>query len=571
MDFSKDLEKDAALPLSPTSTKHLGITKRPSIVSHGTIAMESEAASSEAGFPSKMTNKDKRPTMMSHGSWNPLLKIDALSTLRELYLELNHDIEAIQQSILSDIPSGGSAFITFKTQAGAQVAAQTLTTNTPSKLQERISNAASNDVMWKMLEIGTEERTVRSLIGAAISVALNIFRCIIVAFITSIATLSNLERLLPFLAPVINLNETIHGIIEDLAIFQGVPLRSEIERYVQSKYYMFLVVNVLLVVTIAGTVFTSIAVIIHTPTSIINLLATSLPTVSTFFINYLILQAFMGSAIELVQLSNLAVRKIMLRYFTRTPRAIFMRCHPRALMYGTAFPQLTLVFSIGMVFATIVPMVIIFAVLYYAIFYFVYLHQVDQYYAVNYQTAGLFYWKAMHHTFIGLIIQQLTVAGLFLLRQSLVAGFICLFILATTLFLKWHVQRSFDPLVYNMPLSKIGVVVKPAAMRCEYVDGHDTEVAMGRIKRLAVVKHSYIHPTITTSAPKVWLPEARMAHAEAAELRAMGVDAVVDRHVDEREATQGHEIKHQNTDASVGFPETFGAGSGFLVNLLQGH
>jgi hypothetical protein len=46
---------------------------------------------------------------------------------------------------------------------------------------------------------------------------------------------------------------------------------------------------------------------------------------------------------------------------------------------------------------------------------------------------------------------------------------------------------------------------------------------------------------------------------------------VVDRHVDEREATQGHEIKHQNTDASVGFPETFGAGSGFLVNLLQGH
>src|SRR3984893_17356285 len=111
-----------------------------------------------------MINKDKRPTMMSHSSWNPLLRVDALSTLRELYLELNHDIEAIQQSILSDIPSGGSAFITFNTQAGAQVAAQTLTTNTPSKLQERISNVASNDVIWKTLEIGTEERMVRSLI-----------------------------------------------------------------------------------------------------------------------------------------------------------------------------------------------------------------------------------------------------------------------------------------------------------------------------------------------------------------------------------------------------------------------
>lgn len=333
------------------------------------------------------------------------------------------------------------------------------------------------------------------------------------------------------------------------------------------------VVNVLLVVTIAGTVFTSISEIIHSPTSIINLLATSLPTVSTFFVNYLILQAFMGAVIELVQLSNLAVRILALRYFTRTPRAIFMRCHPRALRYGTAFPQLALVFSIGMVFATIAPMVITFAVLYYAIFYFVYLHQIHQYYTVSCQTAGLFYWKAMHHIFIGLIIQQLTVAGLFLLRKSLAAGFISLFILATTFFIKWHIQRTYDPLVYNLPMSKIGLtnVVKSAATRCEFVDAHDTDAAMGRRKPTMVVQHSYLHPSLTTPAPKVWLPEARAAYAEAEELRAMGLDAVVDRNVDEREAHRGIGVKHQQTDASVGFPETFGAGSGFLVNLMQGH
>lgn len=122
-------------------------------------------------------------------------------------------------------------------------------------------------------------------------------------------------------------------------------------------------------------------------------------------------------------------------------------------------------------------------------------------------------------------------------------------------------------------MSKIGLtnVVKSAATRCEFVDAHDTDAAMGRRKPTMVVQHSYLHPSLTTPAPKVWLPEARAAYAEAEELRAMGLDAVVDRNVDEREAHRGIGVKHQQTDASVGFPETFGAGSGFLVNLMQGH
>ncbi|KAI9289927.1 hypothetical protein BC943DRAFT_312922 [Umbelopsis sp. AD052] len=588
----QDPEKENTLALSPAPTFHEELTKRPSFISHATIPLESEVLSSGIDYPPSLAKNVKRPTMVSIGSWNPLHRVDAISTLREVYLDLNHDIEATQKSVLSEDPAGCSAFITFNTQEGAQIAVQTLTSHTPMKLQERTGNVASNDVVWKSLEINVEERMVRSLAGNAFSVALNIFWCIIVAFITSIATLSNLERLLPFLSPIINLSSTIHGIIEGLipsvaistlmsllpvilgylAIFEGIPLMSEIERYVQSKYFMFLMINVLLVVTIAGTVFTSIAQIVQSPTSIINLLATSLPTVSTFFVNYLILQAFMGAAIELVQLSNLAVRILALRYFTKTPRAIFTRCHPRSLRYGTAFPQLTLVFSIGMVFATIAPMVITFAVMYYAIFYFVYLHQIHQYYAINHQTAGLFYWKAMHHVFVGLIIQQLTVAGLFLLRGSLVAGFICLSILLITLFIKWHIQKAYDPLVYNLPMSKIGVNVKSAFTRCEFLDAHDTEAAMGRVKRSeGPAQHSYLHPSLIAPTPKVWLPETKSAHAEAAELQRMGIDAVVDRHVEAHEAARGTALKHQTTDASVGFPETFGAGSGFLVNLMQSH
>lgn len=329
-------------------------------------------------------------------------------------------------------------------------------------------------------------------------------------------------------------------------------------------------INVLLVVTIAGTVFTSIGQIIKSPTSIVSLLATSLPTVSNFFVNYLILQAFMGACIELVQFTPLIFRMLSLRYFTKTPRARFMKCHPRSLRYGTAFPQLTLVFAIGLVFATIAPMVITFAVIYYAIFYFVYLHQIQQYYAGNYQTAGLFYWKAMHHTFIGLAILQTTVAGLFLLRSSVISGGVCLFMLGITLFLKWHIQRSYDPLVYNMPMTKIGQHnIRAQSTRCEFTIG--APMNTGNNCRSTTVQHSYLHPSLISPTPKIWLPDCKGAQGTAEELKAMGISVVIDQQVSHAEAIAGTGVKHRKIDASIGFPETFGAGSGFLVNLMQSH
>lgn len=175
----RTLDKEDTFALSPASTFHEELTKRPSFMSHATIPLESEVLSSGMDYPPALTKNVKRPTMMSIGSWNFLHRVDAISTLRGLYLELNHDILAIQQSVLSEEPAGSSAFITFNTQAGAQIAVQTLTAHTPLLLQERVGNVASNDVVWKSLEINIKERMVRSLAGNAISVALNIFWCII--------------------------------------------------------------------------------------------------------------------------------------------------------------------------------------------------------------------------------------------------------------------------------------------------------------------------------------------------------------------------------------------------------
>ncbi|RUS15237.1 hypothetical protein BC937DRAFT_92715, partial [Endogone sp. FLAS-F59071] len=90
------------------------------------------------------------------------------------------------------------------------------------------------------------------------------------------------------------------------------------------------IVNVLLVVTVAGTIFSSIQLVINNPTDTILILATSLPTVSTFFINYLLLQGLIGSAIELTQAYRLLWNIVIVRWFAKTPRQLFIENHPRA-------------------------------------------------------------------------------------------------------------------------------------------------------------------------------------------------------------------------------------------------
>lgn len=57
-------------------------------------------------------------------------------------------------------------------------------------------------------------------------------------------------------------------------------------------YYMFLLLNVFLIVSIAGSIFGVLAEIIDNPNSIANELATSIPKQSTFYINYVVIQAF---------------------------------------------------------------------------------------------------------------------------------------------------------------------------------------------------------------------------------------------------------------------------------------
>ncbi|KND00201.1 hypothetical protein, variant [Spizellomyces punctatus DAOM BR117] len=137
----------------------------------------------------------------------------------------------------------------------------------------------------------------------------------------------------------------------------------------------FLVFNVLLIVTISGSVFQTIQTIIDNPTAVFEILARSIPGVSTFFVNYVILLALSGPAGELLQIANLILKPLKLRFLASTPRAIWRQSQPLVYLSGVPMASHSFIATVGVTYMTIAPLVSIMCLMYFGFWYLAYMNQ----------------------------------------------------------------------------------------------------------------------------------------------------------------------------------------------------
>ncbi|RUS15238.1 hypothetical protein BC937DRAFT_92716 [Endogone sp. FLAS-F59071] len=193
--------------------------------------------------PISLAHLPPRPTTLPHGRipYVPAgAPVDAIKYHRARFLEINRMIKERQARarVVEDEEDKegegegegeargvdkkeykkiGVAFILFKTQMGAQTARQSVIYHgNAARMGERYVEVVPTDVIWANLRIGWQSRVVRKYIGLVASIVLVVFWGLIVAFITSIATLSNLLKILPFLQHAVELSPVITGIIEGL-------------------------------------------------------------------------------------------------------------------------------------------------------------------------------------------------------------------------------------------------------------------------------------------------------------------------------------------------------------------
>ncbi|KAJ3189307.1 hypothetical protein HDU85_002935 [Gaertneriomyces sp. JEL0708] len=332
----------------------------------------------------------------------------------------------------------GVAFIIFTDIFSPHVAALANIHSAPGVMADRYAGVSEKDIIWNNLDVPFYERRSKAIMATVITLAMTVAWASITTILSSMATLDKLIYYAPFLKFFNNFTPAVKGFIQGvvptvavklvfllvpivmraLSRFAGYPLKTSIELRLLVFHYVFLVFNILLVITISGSVFTALRNLVEYPGRILNILATSIPTVSNFFVNYVMLLSISGPSSELLQLGNLIIKPLGKKYFAKTPRKIKRRCKPEKFRPGTILSQHSFVATVGLTYCTIAPLVLVFVVLYFLLWRMAYGYQFQYVYNHLSDTGGQYLHVAARQLFVGIYLHQLVLLGLFILKEA---------------------------------------------------------------------------------------------------------------------------------------------------------
>ncbi|KAF9571768.1 hypothetical protein EC968_000214 [Mortierella alpina] len=409
-------------------------------------------------------------------------KVDLINYYTDILCHLNQVIDQAQQSAL--LEPLNSAFIQFHNQFAAHSAVQTVVHPVPFRMTPMFAEISPLDVVWENMNLGTLAKKGRHTIVVIAATALVLLLTAPTITISSFANIDKLIEWVPFLSFLRNTEPWLIGIVQGIlppllligmmnllpivltamAQYEGHERHTAVMLSVMSRYFLFLVVNVLLISTLSGNFIDTTKEVVKmieenkfSLNYITDRMSKNLPSVSTFFITYVLLQSFTGPVLELLQIGPLLLNFLFVRIFNKSPRQIWdVQGRLDAANYGIIFPPAILIFCIGMLYATVAPLILPFVTLYFILYYFVFRHQFLYVYHQPIETGGLAFPKAINQAYTGIFIAEITLFGYFLLRvgnSQAIAQVVLMFILilVTAVSLS-NMNQAFDPLMVALPI-----------------------------------------------------------------------------------------------------------------------
>ncbi|KAL4348865.1 hypothetical protein GQ457_17G019730 [Hibiscus cannabinus] len=447
-------------------------------------------------------NPEKRPTNKIGflGLWGE--KVDSIDFYKQQMKEFDKQMELERQKVLKDSKSIlPVAFVSFKSRWGAAVCAQTQQSKNPT-LWLTDWAPEPRDVYWRNLAIPFVSLTIRKTLISISVFALVFFYMIPIAFVQSLANLEGLEKVAPFLRPVIELGfvkSFLQGFLPGLALkiflyilptilmimskIEGHIAISTLERKASAKYYYFMLVNVFLGSIVTGTAFQQLHSFLHQPpTQIPRTIGVSIPMKATFFITYIMVDGWAGIAGEILRLKPLAIFHLKNMFLVKTERDRERAMNPGSVDYPETLPSLQLYFLLGIVYAVVTPILLPFILVFFAFAYLVYRHQIINVYNPQYESGAAF-WPHVHSRIIAsLLISQLLLLGLLSTKRA--ANSTPLLVILPVLTLSFHkyCKSRFEPAFRKYPLEE--------AMAKDLMD-RTTE---SDINLKAFLADAYLHP-----------------------------------------------------------------------------
>ncbi|KAD3068638.1 hypothetical protein E3N88_36518 [Mikania micrantha] len=380
----------------------------------------------------------KRPTTKTGfwGLWGK--KIDAINYYTDEIEKLSKKEVAERERVIGDpeavVPA---AFVSFRSRWGAAVCAQTQQTRNPTRWLTAWA-PEPRDVYWNNLAIPFVELNVRKLVMAVALFGLIFCFMIPIAIVQTLANIESIEKVLPFLKPLIEKGSAksfVQGflpgivlkvfllvlpmILMEMSKIEGYVAVSDLEARSAGKYHLFLLVNVFLGSIVTGTALQQLKEFLNKSASEIpKTVGVSVPMKATFFITYIMVDGWAGVAAEILRLVPLIIYHLKNVFLVKTEKDRDEAMDPGSLQWPITEPRLQLYFLLGLVYSTVTPILLPFIIVFFAFAYLIFRHQIINVYNQKYESAASFWPDVNRRILIGLMISQFTLLGLLSTKQA---------------------------------------------------------------------------------------------------------------------------------------------------------
>ncbi|EPS74192.1 hypothetical protein M569_00556, partial [Genlisea aurea] len=413
-----------------------------------------------------------RPTTRTGfwGLWGK--KVDAIDYYTAEIVKLSEQ-EAEERKKVTNDPKAviPAAFVSFRTRWGAAVCAQTQQTSNPTVWLTEWA-PEPRDIYWDNLAIPYVQLAVKRLLMAVATFFLTFFFMIPIAFVQSLASVEGIERVFPFLKPLIEakkIKAIVQGFLPGIALkifllllptilmtmsqVEGLTSLSSLDRRTAGKYHLFVLVNIFLGSVLTGAAFEQLQKFLNqAPSEIPKTVGVTIPMKATFFITYVMVDGWAGIAAEILRLVPLILFHLKNTFLVKTEQDREQAMDPGCINFASSEPRIQLYFLLGLVYAAVTPFILPFIIVFFAFSYVVFRHQIINVYDQKYESGAAFWPDVHRRIIIGMVISQLLLLGLLSTKDAAQSTPLLLVLPVLTIWFYRFCKGRFESAFLKYPL-----------------------------------------------------------------------------------------------------------------------
>lgn len=208
-----------------------------------------------------------------------------------------------------------------------------------------------------------------------------------------------------------------------------------------------------------GSIFDELKKMLKDSTLIINLLATSIPTQVKSFIQFILVQMFVGCSIELLRVLRVFSAFFRKRFgpdLTEKERGepyLFLQpiTISEEMEYPMRYAELILYFLVNLVYSCVAPLMSYFMLLAFGVLNLVYRHQLIYIYTSENDHGGKLWPQIITMLIVCMLVAEMTLIGIVSIKQGAIAASLMLPLVGATVFFLFYIHQQHFRVTHFVP------------------------------------------------------------------------------------------------------------------------